>query len=131
MILLDTCTFLWLNEDPVRLPPSVLEKIRGTPVGYRFVSAMSALEIAVKIRRGRLILPGSSPRIWFDAVVAERGLAVLPMTAGIALRSGTLPDLHADPADRVIVATAMEHGLTILTPDALIRAYADMAFFWS
>ena len=130
MILLDTCTFLWLNENPPRLPLAVMDKIRATPLGYRFVSAMSALEIAVKARKGKLALPGASPRIWFDAVVAERGLTVLPMTAGIALRSGQLPDLHDDPADRVIIATAQEHGLTVVTPDDLISRYPDVAVYW-
>ena len=50
----------------------------GTPVGYRFVSVMSALEIAVKARRGRLVLPGASPRTWFDAVVANEDSRYFP-----------------------------------------------------
>jgi PIN domain nuclease of toxin-antitoxin system len=75
-------------------------------------------------------LPGVSPRIWFDAVLAERGLESLAMSAGIAFRSGTLPDLHNDPADRVIVATAMEYHLTILTLDELISQYPGVEVVW-
>ena len=104
MILLDTCVLLWLNEDPPSLPFTILDRIRKTPVGSRFVSAISALEIGIKARQGKLKLPEDNPRIWFDAVVAERGLNVIPMTAAIAFRSTGLPELHKDPADRVIIA---------------------------
>jgi len=130
MILLDTCAFLWLNEDPPSLPLTVLDRIRKTPVGSRFVSAVSALEIGIKARLGRLQLPGDNPRIWFDSVVAERGLNVLPMTSAIAFRSADLPELHKDPADRVIIATAMEHHLVLLTPDRLILQYPDVDTAW-
>lgn len=130
MILLDTCVFLWLNEDPTALPMLVMELIRKTPVGNRFVSAMTALEITIKARKGRLQIPGSQPRMWFDAAVAERGLSVIPMTAGIAFRSASLPDLHKDPADRVIIATAIEHHLTIVTPDRLIAQYPNIEVTW-
>jgi PIN domain nuclease of toxin-antitoxin system len=131
MILLDTCTFLWLNENPPALPMLVMDLIRKTPVGRRFVSAMTALEIAIKTRKGRLQIPGSQPRMWFDATVAERGLSVIPMTAGIAFRSASLPDLHKDPADRVIIATAVEHHLTIITPDRLIAQYPNIEVTWA
>ena len=130
MILLDTCVLLWLNEDPPALPMLVMDLIRKTPVGSRFVSAMTALEIAIKIRKGRLQIPGSQPRMWCDATVAERGLSVIPMTAGIAFLSASLPDLHKDPADRVIIATAAEHRLTIITPDKLIAQYPNIEVLW-
>ncbi len=131
MILLDTCVFLWLNEDPPALPKLVMDLIRKTPVGRRFVSAMTALEIAIKARKGRLQIPGGQPLMWFDATVAERGLSVIPMTAGIAFRSASLPDLHKDPADRVIIATAVEHHLTIITPDRLIAQYPNIEVTWA
>jgi len=91
---------------------------------------MTALEIAIKVRKGKLRLPALRPQVWFDAVVAARGLTVVAMTAGIAFLSGTFPDLHKDPADQVIVATAMESGLVILTPDRLIRQYPSVEVFW-
>ncbi|MCK4827371.1 type II toxin-antitoxin system VapC family toxin [bacterium] len=131
MILLDTCVFLWLNEDPAALPVLVMDLIRKTPVGNRFVSAMTALEIAIKARKGRLQIPGSQPRLWFDAAVAERGLSVIPITVGIAFRSASLPDLHKDPADRVIIATAIEHHLTIVTPDRMISQYPKIKVSWA
>lgn len=130
MLLVDTCTLLWLNEDPPRLPAPVIERIRAAAGGGLYVSAMTALEIAIKARRGRLQLPAPSPRAWFDAVVTARGLTVIAMTATIAFASGVLPDLHKDPADRVIIATAMEGGLAIVTPDPLIRQYPSVEVVW-
>lgn len=72
----------------------------------------AALEIVIKARKGRLQIPGSQPRMWFDAAVAERGLSVIPMTMGIAFRSALLPDFHKNPADRVIIATALQQPLS-------------------
>lgn len=130
MLLLDTCTLLWLNESPPRLPAPVIERIRADAGGGLYVSAMTALEIAIKARKGRIRLPAPSPRAWFYAVVAERGLVVIAITASIAFASGALPDLHKDPADRVIIATALEGGLAIVTPDPLIRQYPSVEVVW-
>ena len=52
------------------------------------------------------------------------------MDGGIAVLATTLPPLHGDPADRIIVATAQARGLTVLTPDPLVRAYPDTASDW-
>ena len=130
MILLDTCVFLWLNQDPPPLPFAILDRIRKTPSGSRFVSAVSALEIGVKARRGRLELPAGDPKQWFDSVVAERGINVIPMTVPIAFRSAALPELHRDSADRLIIATALEHRLVLLTPDRLIAQYPEVELAW-
>lgn len=123
MILLDTCTLLWLSDPEVELPPAVKSLIRRTPPGQRFVSAISAFEIAVKHAKGRLALP-LPPQAWLDASYAQRGLASLPVTDRVACGAAALPPLHKDPADRIIVASALLHDLVVVTPDPLIRAYA-------
>ena len=130
MILLDTCTLLWLSDPDARLPRSVENIIRSTPPGQRFVSAISAFEIAVKHARGQLALP-MAPQAWLDSTYAQRGLACLPVTDRIACTAAALPALHKDPADRIIVASAILNDLIVLTPDVHIRAYPGVKTRWS
>lgn len=129
MILLDTCTLLWLAGDPPHLPQTVVTAIRSVPPGQRFVSAISAFEIGVKHARGRLTLP-MVPRLWFDETCAQRGLTPLAITKDIALRATELAPHHQDPADRLIIATALQHGLTVLTPDIAFQAYTHLRTAW-
>ena len=61
------------------------------------------------------------PSAWFGAALEFHGLTEIPVTGSIAAASTELPPLHSDPCDRLIVATAMLHSLTILTPDPYIQ----------
>lgn len=128
MILLDTCTLLWLSDPSGPLPRPVLDRIRRTAPSERFVSAISAFEIGYKVALGKLSLP-LSPVVWFPQSCAMRGLTPLPITDGIALRASQLPLHHRDPADRFIVSTALETGLTVLTPDPLFSPYG-VNLYW-
>lgn len=125
MIVLDTCALLWLASG--QLPPAVLGRIAGTEAV--FVSAISALEIGVKVAKGRLVLP-LAPAAWWERVVAHHSLAEVPVDAAIALRATALPPLHADPADRIIVATALHLGAEVFTPDRAIQAYPGVRWAW-
>jgi PIN domain nuclease of toxin-antitoxin system len=127
--LLDTCTLLWLSDPDAPLPARVSNLIQRTPAGYRYVSAITAFEIGVKCAKRRLSLP-LSPQAWLDATYVERGIASLPVTDRIACRAAALPALHKDPADRIIVATAILHDLVVLTPDENIRAYPGVKTRW-
>ena len=69
-------------------------------------------------------------RDWWNRAVAHHGLGVLSVTDEIALRSTALPPLHADPCDRIIVATAEKHDATIITSDGLIRQYQSITVIW-
>jgi PIN domain nuclease of toxin-antitoxin system len=129
VILLDTCTLLWLAEDPPRLPRMVMAAIRHVAPGQRFLSAISAFEIGVKYRNGKLSLP-KKPRQWVDESCAKRGLIVVPVTKDIAHRATELALYHRDPADRIIIATALEHDLTVLTPDLQFRRYKPIKLAW-
>ena len=128
MLLLDTCALLWLVGDREKLSPTALERIKAQR-GELFVSAISAFEIGVKHRKGKLVLP-LEPGPWFEAALRFHGLRELPITGSIAASSTSLPALHADPCDRLIVATALLHGMTILTPDPLIAAYPGIQTAW-
>ncbi len=123
MILLDTCTLLWLCDPDVTLPDEVTRVIRKTSPSERYVSAISAFEIGFKHALGRLQL-SMHPKSWFEQNLAARGLRSLPITDSIAMRASQLPRHHRDPADRFIISTAMEYNLRILTPDEHFSKYA-------
>ena len=92
------------------------------PANDVYLSAASAWEIAVKHGIGRLPLR-MPPE---EYVVEQRRLhriESLPITEEAALQAGKLPNLHRDPFDRVIVAQANVDGLSVVTPDRLIRMY--------
>ncbi len=61
---------------------------------------------------------------WLKASVRATGVTVAPLEIDIAAASCALPGFHGDPADRLIVATAIHHGATLLTEDERILAYA-------
>lgn len=128
MILLDTCTLLWLVSGGDRLSASARERLREN-AGQLFVSAISAFEVGVKHRKGKLTLPMDAER-WFAAAVEFHGLSEVAIDSRIAVRSTQLPPLHADPCDRILVATAQVVGLTVLTPDPLIAAYSEAEAVW-
>src|SRR4051794_24281286 len=98
MLLLDTCTLLWLVGDQARLSAVAREMFRAH-TGSAFVSAISAFEIGVKHRRGKLILP-KDPGQWVDDACRLHSLLEVPVSIQIAMRSTQLPLLHADPCDR-------------------------------
>lgn len=94
-----------------------------------FVSAISAFEIAIKTRKGKLSLP--LPALdWFAGVLDFHGIHELPLTSTIAIRSAELPKLHFDPCDRVIIASAEANGMRIVTSDVPIRQYAQARVVW-
>lgn len=128
MVLLDTCTLLWLSQADSPLPNQVLKAVRSTPPTGRFVSAITAFEIGYKVALGKLLL-SKPPSVWFPEVCAKRGLTVLPITDSVALRAAGLPRHHRDPADRFIISTAQELSLTVLTPDTLFGLY-DVDTMW-
>ena len=85
--------------------------------------------VGIKHLKGRLRLP-RDPEAWFDAAIVFHGLKEVPVSGRIAALSTQLPPLHKDPADRMIIATAQVQGMTILTPDPLIRDYPDVLTAW-
>lgn len=119
-MILDTCALLWLAVQQDMLSKSALEAIDATPdVG---VSAISAFEIGQKYKRGllKLSLP---PRQWFDRAVSRHRLSVIDLSADICLRATELPEIHKDPFDRLIIATAMSKGTSVVTSDSIFDKY--------
>ena len=127
-LLLDTVAFLWLAEDDARLSAVAREAIVD-PANDVFLSAASAWEIAIKHGLGRLRLQMPP-----DEYVPEQRLLhrieTLAIDEDATLQVGKLPDLHRDPFDRLLIAQAIVRGLTIVTPDRLIRGYT-VPILWS
>lgn len=87
------------------------------------MSAASAWEIAIKYALGRLALP-MKPYVYLPRIREKSGIEALAVDEESALHTSRLPGLHGDPFDRMIVAQAIVHGMTILTPDDAIGQYA-------
>ncbi len=88
------------------------------------VSAISAWEIAMLVRKGRLDL-GEPAQDWYRAASSHPAWQTIPLDASTAMESVNLPgDFHGDPSDRFLVATARLSGLAFMTADRAILAYA-------
>jgi PIN domain nuclease of toxin-antitoxin system len=120
-ILLDTCTFLWLALDEPQLSTAARE-VFTDPLNEVFLSAASAFEIAVKQELGRLPLPQPAQR-YVPRLREAHLVQPLALDEESALHAASLPALHRDPFDRLLVAQAIVHGLVLLTPDEDVRRY--------
>jgi PIN domain nuclease of toxin-antitoxin system len=120
-LLVDTCTFLWLAAADPRLSDTAESACRD-PANEVYLSALSAWEISIKYRIGRLPLP-LRPRRYVKSRREWLGLQPLPFDERAAAHDDLLPPLHADPFDRGLVCQAILYGLTIVTPDEAIARY--------
>ena len=126
--LLDTCALIWLACGARELSPAAREAC-GDASSRIHVSAASAWEIALKAARRKLSLhyPASE---WWKRALTVHALIELPITAELAIASTALPLLHADPIDRLLVATAQQHHFVLLTPDHLLAKYPNLSTRW-
>ena len=91
------------------------------------MSTASLWEIAIKVRKGKLVM--EEPRHQLVRAAADLKAVVLPIRANHVLRTLALPDHHRDPFDRLLVAQAMEEGAALATKDDAMRRYA-VDIFW-
>ena len=118
--LLDTHALIWWMLDSKRLGQQARKAILAD--GARtLISAVSVWEIAIKSSRGRLQLE-QPPEEWIPNVLTK-GFEPIPITFQHASAIRTLPNYHGDPFDRMLIAQAICENLTIVTADAVIRAY--------
>ncbi|MFP4031742.1 MAG: type II toxin-antitoxin system VapC family toxin [Desulfococcaceae bacterium] len=120
MILLDTCALLWLTQGSERINRDIYERIQKAPVVY--ISAISGFEVGLKQRKGKLDLP-SPAGVWMETVINHHGLTIHPLTMEICVRATDLPFHHNDPCDRMIIATAQELGIPVVTADQAFMQY--------
>ncbi len=119
-VLLDTCAFIWLCSEPEKYSDKAGEAINKA--GDLFLSDASILEMAIKHASGKLSLP-DMPRRWISEQVTSWSIVVLPLSQDDIFLSAELLLHHKDPFDRLIIATAANHSLTILTNDKLFDEY--------
>jgi PIN domain nuclease of toxin-antitoxin system len=120
-LLLDTHVFLWyLTADP-RLPAPFLAAIRE-PTNEVYRSAASIWEAVIKHALGKLPLP-APPADYLPQQRDAHDIAPLPIDEGAMTHLAGLPALHRNPFDRMLVAQALQHGLTIATVDPEVAAY--------
>ncbi len=116
-LLLDTHVLLWWLADD----PSLTREAEGAianSASVVFVSAATAWEIAIKQALGKLDAPNDLER-----QIEVNRFEALSITIGHAYSAGTLPRHHDDPFDRMLVAQALDEGLTIVTRDPRLRPY--------
>jgi PIN domain nuclease of toxin-antitoxin system len=131
MIVLDTHAWVWWVSSPELLSSPVRRAIDDAGRSNELcVSTISALEVAMLVQKGRLSL-SLDVRDWIARCEALPFITFVPLTNAIAVESVRLPDFpHPDPADRIIVATAMSLGARLVTKDEKIALYPHVTTIW-
>ena len=120
-LLLDTCTFLWIISGDPRLTERASDLFRDADNDV-FLSAVSAWEISVTFKLGRLELP-DDPTTYIPEQRQRHGIEPLALGESATLMATKLPDVHRDPFDRMLVCQALVGGYTLLSPDPVLRKY--------
>jgi PIN domain nuclease of toxin-antitoxin system len=120
-VLLDTHVFLWAISEPERLSPRARQAIED-PRNTRLVSAASAWEILIKVQAKRLKLP-SNAAAFVTRQISQIAAEVLDIRMQHVLRILTLPALHRDPFDRMLIAQSQVERAPLITADPLMARY--------
>lgn len=120
-ILLDTHVFLWLISGDPRLSSSLVSEITS-PAHDVFLSIASFWEVIVKHSLGKLPLP-QPPSVYLPEQRRRHRVETLPLDEASVARLASLPLLHRDPFDRMIVCQALAHGMSVATVDPVIASY--------
>lgn len=131
MIVLDTHAWIWWVSNPEFLSDKAKKTIDEAIANRNvLISSISVWEVAILVSRGRLKLT-MKPDDWVAASEALPFFDFVPVGNSIALKSVQLPGvLHNDPADRIIIATAISMGAALVTKDEKIRNYAHVKTVW-
>jgi PIN domain nuclease of toxin-antitoxin system len=131
MIVLDTHVWIWWVSEP-RLVSAAARKLMEQSIKEQSVhiSCISSWEVAMLVDRGRLQLT-MPVEDWVENAEALPFFNFVPVTNSIALKSVCLPTpFHSDPADRIIIATAIAMGATVITKDHKILGYPHVKTAW-
>lgn len=129
-LLLDTHTFLWMVEDHPRLGAGTRRDLNRAAREDRIaISAITPWEIALLVSKKRIDLQ-RDPMGWMRDALALPGVHLVPLELEIAVESTRLPfEIHPDPADRILVATARHLGATLVTADGALLELAGKGRF--
>jgi len=130
LLLLDTHTLVWSISEGPKLGRGTKESVRvAGDEGRVLVSAITPWEVALLVSKGRLTL-GADVMDWVRDALTIPGLTLVPLEPEIAVASTRLPfEMHADPADRILVATARHLGATLVTADGALLEFAKQGHF--
>jgi PIN domain nuclease of toxin-antitoxin system len=127
VIVLDTHAWIWWVSEPRRLGRRGRAAIEATDrIG---IPAICCFEVAAAAARGRILLD-RAPLDWIDQALAEPRVQLLPLTPAVSVKATQLGAFHGDPADRLIVATALVEGATLVSKDRNIRDYPGAVTLW-
>ncbi len=128
MILLDTHAWVWWAASSTKISKKAVRAINGA--GTIYISAISCWEVAMLVARGRLILD-RDVEVWLDLALRLPGIEFAPLSPRIAVRSTRLEEgFLRDPADCILVATALEYGCPVVTKDERICQYPRLRVIW-
>lgn len=127
MIVLDTGVLLYWLFSRAELSPAASQAIQAAET--ILISSISIWEIAIKVKQNKLLLP-LTPRALSVRLQGVYKIETVPVSESIWLASVDLAWVHRDPADRVIVATALLKGHALLTKDQVVRAFSGVETIW-
>lgn len=120
-LLLDTCALLWMLGNDPKLSKTARMAVLD-PTNERWISPASLMEIAIKVRLGKLPLPSPYQQL-FPSQLITNDIQMLPLETRHIEPLTTLPLYHRDPFDRLIAATAIVEGLTLVSADVVFDHY--------
>ena len=123
-LLLDTHIWIWSVGSPARISTSARDAL-SNPANTLALSPVTVWEALLLAEKGRVDL-APDPWSWIRMALANRTMREFPLTHEVALRSRSVRLPHDDPADRFIAATAMVHGLTLVTADRTLLDCPDI-----
>lgn len=128
-LLLDTHVWLWLMTGDSILSPSFTEAIeRSQGHDNVLISAISIWEVGMLVEKKRVELEMDCLD-WVEQSLAGPGIRLVPLSPRIAIESTRLPgEIHGDPADRILIATAHEEGAVFVTCDQKLLEYGSDRF---
>lgn len=127
MILLDTHAWIWYLSSPDLLSPAALKAIEAArQKGKIYISCISTWEFFLLIKKGRLNLTVDEVA-WIRRAEQLPFLEFVPIDNEICRLAVHLPELHLDPADRIIVATCQLIGATLVTKDERLLLYPHIS----
>ncbi|MBI4639273.1 MAG: type II toxin-antitoxin system VapC family toxin [Candidatus Tectomicrobia bacterium] len=130
-VILDTHVWVWWVNGSKELSKTATHRINQAMAKKSvYLSAISAWEVALLVRQGRLVLT-MDVQDWTARTEVLPFVQIVPVDIPIAVKSVHLPgDFHKDPADRIIVATALRFGLPVVTRDDRIWQYSHVQSVW-
>lgn len=126
MYILDTCAFIWTIQNSSKLSPKVADILAGDDAVY--VSKATFWEIAIKKTIGKLDMKQNTFEL--EEICREEDINILPLKLRYFETIQEMPLIHKDPFDRIITASAIDEGYTLLTNNTNICKYNEVKCLW-